>query len=88
MVSYIPILLSLSLLLCPPSFYFSAGHPFLDLLCLAEEPVPKAGVTMSCFPLGRDDACQSVTPAQVTCLRKDVFIKGQVRGETHTETHY
>ncbi|KAM3876535.1 nicotinate phosphoribosyltransferase [Diretmus argenteus] len=54
------------------------GHPFLDLLCLAEEPVPKPGVPVSCFPLGWDNTSHSVTPTQVTCLRQEVFTKGQV----------
>ncbi|XP_071397439.1 nicotinate phosphoribosyltransferase [Centroberyx affinis] len=54
------------------------GHPFLDLLCLAAEPAPEAGVPVSCYPLGWDNTSHSVTPAQVTCLRQDVFAKGQV----------
>lgn len=57
-----------------------AGRPFLDLLCLAVEPPPKAGVPLSCFPLGSDHSPLSVTPAQVTCLRQEVFTKGQVGG--------
>nr|XP_046248082.1 nicotinate phosphoribosyltransferase isoform X2 [Scatophagus argus] len=54
------------------------GHPFLDLVCLAVESPPQAGVSLSCYPLGCDDSCISVTPAQVTCLRQEVFIKGQI----------
>ncbi|XP_073333075.1 nicotinate phosphoribosyltransferase [Pagrus major] len=54
------------------------GHPFLDLVCLAVESPPEAGVSLRCFPLGCDDSSVSVTPAQVTCLRQDVFTKGQV----------
>ncbi|XP_062311621.1 nicotinate phosphoribosyltransferase [Osmerus eperlanus] len=54
------------------------GHPFLDMLCLAEEPAPKAGVAVRCHPLGRDKTCQSVTAAQVTQLRLDVFVCGQI----------
>ncbi|XP_061594823.1 nicotinate phosphoribosyltransferase [Cololabis saira] len=54
------------------------GHPFLDLLCLEAEPPPVAGRPLSCFPLGSDDSPASVTPAQVTCLRQDVFSQGQV----------
>ncbi|XP_069572952.1 nicotinate phosphoribosyltransferase isoform X2 [Brachyistius frenatus] len=54
------------------------GHPFLDLLCLAADSPPEAGVLLSCFPLGCGDAATSVTPAQVTCLRQEVFSKGQV----------
>ncbi|XP_069009034.1 nicotinate phosphoribosyltransferase isoform X2 [Embiotoca jacksoni] len=54
------------------------GHPFLDLLCLAADSPPEAGVPLSCFPLGCGDAATSVTPAQVTCLRQEVFSKGQV----------
>uniref|UniRef100_A0A3Q3X244 Nicotinate phosphoribosyltransferase n=1 Tax=Mola mola TaxID=94237 RepID=A0A3Q3X244_MOLML len=54
------------------------GRPFLDLLCLAVEPPPEAGVPLSCFPLDSDHSPLSVTPAQVTCLRQEVFTKGQV----------
>ncbi|TKS75117.1 Nicotinate phosphoribosyltransferase [Collichthys lucidus] len=54
------------------------GHPFLDLVCLAVESPPVAGVSLSCYPLGSDDSPASVTPAQVTCLRQEVFVKGQV----------
>ncbi|XP_023146418.2 LOW QUALITY PROTEIN: nicotinate phosphoribosyltransferase [Amphiprion ocellaris] len=54
------------------------GHPFLDLLCLAVEPPPEAGLPLSCYPLGCDNSAVSVTPAQVTCLRQEVFTKGQV----------
>uniref|UniRef100_A0A8C4GSL6 Nicotinate phosphoribosyltransferase n=1 Tax=Dicentrarchus labrax TaxID=13489 RepID=A0A8C4GSL6_DICLA len=45
------------------------GHPFLDLQCLAVEPPPEAGVSLSCYPLGCDNSSVSVTPAQVVCLR-------------------
>ncbi|XP_049443035.1 nicotinate phosphoribosyltransferase [Epinephelus fuscoguttatus] len=54
------------------------GHPFLDLVCLSVEPPPKAGASLSCHPLGCDNSCMSVVPAQVTCLRLEVFTKGQV----------
>lgn len=54
------------------------GHPFLDLLSLEVESPPEAGVPLSCFPLGCDNSAVSVTPAQVTCLRQEVFTKGQV----------
>ncbi|XP_068581191.1 nicotinate phosphoribosyltransferase isoform X2 [Cebidichthys violaceus] len=54
------------------------GHPFLDLVSLAVEPPPEAGVSVSCYPLMRDKSCVSVIPAQVTCLRQEVFTKGQV----------
>ncbi|KAM4628920.1 nicotinate phosphoribosyltransferase isoform 1-T1 [Polymixia lowei] len=54
------------------------GHPSLDLLCLAEEPAPKAGLTVRCYPLGQDDTCHSISPVQVTCLRQEAFIKGQI----------
>ncbi|KAM9848655.1 nicotinate phosphoribosyltransferase [Aulostomus maculatus] len=53
------------------------GHPFLDLVCLAGESPPVAGLPVSCHPLGCDSSL-SVTPAQVTCLRQEVFTKGQV----------
>ncbi|XP_056132463.1 nicotinate phosphoribosyltransferase [Lampris incognitus] len=54
------------------------GHPFMDLLCLAEEPAPTAGFNINCYPLGWDNICQSVTPAEVTCLRQEVFSQGQI----------
>lgn len=54
------------------------GHPFLDLVCLSVEPPPEAGASLSCHPLGCDNSCVSVVPAQVTCLRLEVFTKGQV----------
>ncbi|XP_059197030.1 nicotinate phosphoribosyltransferase isoform X2 [Centropristis striata] len=54
------------------------GHPFLDLVCLAVESPPEAGVPVSCYSLSCDKSCVSVTPAQVTCLRQEVFIKGEV----------
>uniref|UniRef100_A0A665WV36 Nicotinate phosphoribosyltransferase n=1 Tax=Echeneis naucrates TaxID=173247 RepID=A0A665WV36_ECHNA len=44
------------------------GQPFLDLVCLAVEPPPEAGVPLTCFPLGCESPSTSVTPAQVTCL--------------------
>ncbi|XP_028260432.1 nicotinate phosphoribosyltransferase isoform X2 [Parambassis ranga] len=54
------------------------GHPFLDLQCLEAESPPEAGLPLQCYPLGRDDSAVSVTPAQVACLRLEVFSKGQV----------
>lgn len=54
------------------------GHPFLDLLCLKVESPPGAGCTLTCYPLGGDNSPVSVTPAQVMCLRKEVFFKGRV----------
>ncbi|KAF7655981.1 hypothetical protein LDENG_00047690 [Lucifuga dentata] len=54
------------------------GHPFLDLLCLEAEPAPQAGHLLRCYHLCRDNTPLSVTPAQVTCLRQEVFTKGQV----------
>ncbi|XP_034736403.1 nicotinate phosphoribosyltransferase [Etheostoma cragini] len=54
------------------------GYPFLDLVCLAAESPPEAGGSLNCYPLSCDDSRISVIPAQVTCLRQDVFTKGQV----------
>ncbi|XP_067274345.1 nicotinate phosphoribosyltransferase isoform X2 [Pseudorasbora parva] len=54
------------------------AHPQMDLVCLAEEPAPKAGVSLNCYPLGQDRTVQSITPAQVTRLRLDVFSRGQI----------
>lgn len=56
----------------------SEGHPFLDLVSLAVESPPEAGLPLSCYPLGCDNTSVSVTPAQVTCLRQEAFTKGQV----------
>ncbi|CAL8271226.1 unnamed protein product [Arctogadus glacialis] len=49
----------------------------MDLLCLSEEPPPLAGQTLRCYPLGQE-AHLAVTPTQVTCLRQEVFAKGQI----------
>ncbi|KAJ0065453.1 hypothetical protein NL108_010739, partial [Boleophthalmus pectinirostris] len=58
--------------------HFCEGHPFLDVVCLAVEPPPKAGHPFSYY-LREEDTSRCVTPAQVTCLRQEVFTKGQVR---------
>ncbi len=50
----------------------------MDLICLSEEAAPKAGVSLTCFPLGLNKTLQTVTPTQVTSLRLDVFTCGQV----------
>ncbi|XP_069377528.1 nicotinate phosphoribosyltransferase [Paralichthys olivaceus] len=69
------------------------GHPFLDLVCLEVESPPEAGVPLSCFPLGSDDSAVSITPAQVSCLRQEVFTRGQVThppcsaAETRAKVH-
>lgn len=42
------------------------------------EPPPEAGRQLKYFPLGCGDSPASVTPAQVSCLRQEVFLKGQV----------
>ncbi|XP_056460597.1 nicotinate phosphoribosyltransferase [Gadus chalcogrammus] len=55
----------------------SEGHPLMDLLCLSEEPPPLAGQTLRCYPLGQE-AHLAVTPTGVTCLRQEVFAKGQI----------
>ncbi|KAM9761639.1 nicotinate phosphoribosyltransferase [Menidia menidia] len=54
------------------------GHPFLDLLCLEVEPPPEAGRPLRCYPLNSDKSPTSVTPAQVTCLRQELFTKGKL----------
>lgn len=59
-----------------------AGRPFLDLLCLAGEGPPEAGVPLGCFPLGPHPSLVSITPAQVQPLRLEAFVDGQVRMET------
>lgn len=62
-----------------------AGHPFLDLVCLALEPPPLTGEPLSCYPLGSDHSPLVVTPAAVTCLRQEVFVQGQVREHPHQQ---
>uniref|UniRef100_A0A669DHF9 Nicotinate phosphoribosyltransferase n=1 Tax=Oreochromis niloticus TaxID=8128 RepID=A0A669DHF9_ORENI len=47
------------------------GHPFLDVVCLAVESPPEAGLPLSCYPLGCNHTALSVTPARVTCLRQE-----------------
>ncbi|XP_073712560.1 nicotinate phosphoribosyltransferase isoform X1 [Misgurnus anguillicaudatus] len=55
------------------------GHPQMDLICLSEEAAPTAGVSLNCYPLVQDTgSVQSITPAQVTSLRLDVFSCGQI----------
>lgn len=46
---------------------------------MAVEAPPEPGVPLSCFPLCSDRSSVSVTPAQVQCLRQEVFVDGQVR---------
>ncbi|KAG7488288.1 hypothetical protein MATL_G00033080 [Megalops atlanticus] len=54
----------------------SEGHPFLDLLCLCDEPAPREGMEVRCHPLGRDRV--TLTPSRVAALRQDVFSRGQI----------
>ncbi|XP_051951244.1 nicotinate phosphoribosyltransferase isoform X2 [Xyrauchen texanus] len=54
------------------------GHPQMDLICLSEEPAPKVGVSLTCYPLELHKTVQSVTPVQVTSLRLNVFSCGQI----------
>ncbi|XP_058493615.1 nicotinate phosphoribosyltransferase isoform X2 [Solea solea] len=54
------------------------GHPFLDLVCLAVESPPEAGVALSCYPAVHNSDAVSITPAQVVCLRQEVFATGEV----------
>ncbi|KAK7134056.1 hypothetical protein R3I94_015798 [Phoxinus phoxinus] len=54
------------------------AHPLMDLVCLSEEPAPKAGVALNCFPLGLDKTVQSITPAHVASLRLEVFSRGKI----------
>ncbi|XP_061680035.1 nicotinate phosphoribosyltransferase isoform X2 [Syngnathoides biaculeatus] len=54
------------------------GHPFLDLVCLAQESSPEAGHHLRCHPLVGDGTPLSVTPVQVICLRQEVFSQGEV----------
>ncbi|XP_054607995.2 nicotinate phosphoribosyltransferase isoform X2 [Nothobranchius furzeri] len=56
----------------------SEGHPFLDLLCLKMEPPPEAGCLLTCYPLENGNSPATVTPAQVICLRQEVFSEGQI----------
>ncbi|XP_077450718.1 nicotinate phosphoribosyltransferase isoform X1 [Stigmatopora argus] len=54
------------------------GNPFLDLVCLARESPPEAGLLIRCHPLTSDGTPLSVTPVQVICLRQEVFTNGEV----------
>ncbi|KAM9832232.1 nicotinate phosphoribosyltransferase [Neosynchiropus ocellatus] len=54
------------------------GHVFLDLLSLEAEPAPEPGRPLACFALGSEGGAMTVTPAQVTCLRQEVFSRGRV----------
>ncbi|KAI5627758.1 nicotinate phosphoribosyltransferase, partial [Silurus asotus] len=54
-------------------------HPQMDLLCLSDEPAPKAGELLNCHPLGQIlSAVQSITPARVINLGLDVFRHGEI----------
>ncbi|KAJ8364785.1 hypothetical protein SKAU_G00136160 [Synaphobranchus kaupii] len=54
------------------------GHPFLDLLCLCEEPPPQAGVALRCHPLVGAQDIVTVTASRVARLREEVFSQGQI----------
>ncbi|XP_061093667.1 nicotinate phosphoribosyltransferase [Conger conger] len=54
------------------------GQPFLDLLCLSEEPAPLVGVALRCLPLGGERDVVTVTASRVTRLRQEVFSQGQI----------
>uniref|UniRef100_A0A3B3TKH9 Nicotinate phosphoribosyltransferase n=1 Tax=Poecilia latipinna TaxID=48699 RepID=A0A3B3TKH9_9TELE len=55
-----------------------AGRKTVYRLLDHTHPALLAGCTLTCYPLGGDNSSVSVTPAQVTCLRKEVFLEGQV----------
>lgn len=55
------------------------GHAQMDVLCLCDEAAPAAGVELQCFSLLGNSTLQcSITPAQVSSLRTQVFSCGQI----------
>ncbi|KAL2089638.1 hypothetical protein ACEWY4_014326 [Coilia grayii] len=56
----------------------SEGHPFLDLLCLSDEPPPAVGQSLQCYLLKHGNTSYCVTPHQVSSLRQNVFSSGQI----------
>uniref|UniRef100_A0A8B9Q6B4 Nicotinate phosphoribosyltransferase n=1 Tax=Apteryx owenii TaxID=8824 RepID=A0A8B9Q6B4_APTOW len=58
--------------------YDAAGHPFMDLMALEEEPSPSAGQELTVHILGRSGEASQVRPATVETLHRTYFRDGQV----------
>ncbi|NXN37769.1 PNCB phosphoribosyltransferase, partial [Rhinoptilus africanus] len=58
--------------------YDAAGHPFMDLMALEEEPSPSAGQELVVRVLGRLDETSKVVPTTVEPLHRTYFRDGQV----------
>ncbi|NXC30578.1 PNCB phosphoribosyltransferase, partial [Campylorhamphus procurvoides] len=58
--------------------YDAAGHPFMDLMALEEEPPPRAGQEVAIRVLGNLGEATTVVPAVVEPLHRLYFRDGQV----------
>ncbi|NXY22295.1 PNCB phosphoribosyltransferase, partial [Atrichornis clamosus] len=58
--------------------YDAAGHPFMDLMALEEEPSPSAGQELLIRVLGRLGESTKVIPSTVEPLHRTFFRDGQV----------
>ncbi|KAM6349538.1 nicotinate phosphoribosyltransferase [Podargus strigoides] len=58
--------------------YDAAGHPFMDLMALEEEPSPKLGQELVVRVLGRLGETSKVVPTTVEPLHRTYFKDGQV----------
>ncbi|XP_010226184.1 PREDICTED: LOW QUALITY PROTEIN: nicotinate phosphoribosyltransferase [Tinamus guttatus] len=59
--------------------YDAAGHPFMDLMALEEEPSPSAGQELTVHVLGQNGEARKVKAATVEALHRTYFKDGQVR---------
>ncbi|KFP18408.1 Nicotinate phosphoribosyltransferase, partial [Egretta garzetta] len=59
--------------------YDTAGHPFMDLMALEEEPSPSAGQELAVHVLGQLGEASKVMPTTVEPLNRMYFRDGQVR---------
>ncbi|NXP41272.1 PNCB phosphoribosyltransferase, partial [Leiothrix lutea] len=58
--------------------YDAAGHPFMDLMALEEEPSPSAGQELGIHVLGQLGETTTVIPSMVEPLHRTYFRDGQV----------
>ncbi|NXR40011.1 PNCB phosphoribosyltransferase, partial [Zosterops hypoxanthus] len=58
--------------------YDAAGHPFMDLMALEEEPSPSAGQELGIHVLGQLGETTKVIPSTVEPLHRTYFRDGQV----------
>ncbi|XP_051467373.1 nicotinate phosphoribosyltransferase isoform X2 [Apus apus] len=58
--------------------YDAAGHPFMDLMALEEEPSPSAGQELVVHVLGQFGETSKVVPTTVETLHRTYFRDGQV----------